>query len=190
MNFLELFLTAVGLAMDAFAVAICIGLAISEANFRKALTVGLYFGIFQAMMPLLGYLLGMQFSSKIISFDHWVAFVLLGFIGGKMVKGCFSQDQAIAPENVSLEFKQMIPLAVATSIDALAAGVSFAFLQVDIIPAVSFIGLVTLTLSAGGVKIGQVFGARFKAQAELVGGVILILIGLKILLEHTGILTL
>lgn len=204
MSLVELFFIAVGLSMDAFAVAICTGLSMQKVSWKILMTVGLYFGVFQAVMPLIGYLLGSQFADKIISFDHWIAFLLLCFIGGKMIKdsfakegctdteeGCLNMEQGCTnTEKVSLTFKKMLPLALATSVDALAVGVSFAFLKVDIVPAVSFIGVTTLLLSMGGVKIGNVFGVRFKSKAELAGGIILILIGLKIILEHTGILIL
>lgn len=189
MSLLELLLIAVGLSMDAFAVSICSGLSMRKVTLRKALVVGLYFGGFQAAMPLAGYLLGSGFSHLITAYDHWVAFLLLGFIGGKMVRDGFSGDDGCAEcQEASLGLRDMLPLALATSIDALAVGVSFAFLQVRIIPAVSFIGITTLTLSMAGVKIGNVFGTRFKSKAELAGGVILILMGAKILLEHMGII--
>ena len=179
-----MFLIAVGLSMDAFAVAICAGLSMKKVDIAKALIVGLYFGAFQAAMPLAGYLAARLFADKIISFDHWVAFALLCFIGGRMVAGSFKSEGAI--NAVSLKPAQMLPLALATSVDALAVGVSFAFLQVRIVPAVAFIGLTTLALSMAGVKVGSIFGAKFKSKAEFAGGVVLILIGLKILLEHTA----
>lgn len=191
MGIVELFLIAVGLSMDAFAVSVCKGLAMKQCTFRKAGIVGLYFGVFQALMPLVGYLLGVQFKDAITSIDHWIAFVLLGIIGGNMIKearqdGC--EDGCCEHTDESLDFKTMIGLAVATSIDALAVGVTFAFLHVNIVPAVIFIGVITFTISAAGVKIGNVFGTKYQSKAELVGGVILILIGCKILLEHLGIL--
>jgi len=206
MHLLELLLIAIGLSMDAFAVAITIGLSTQKSIFRKALVVGLYFGIFQAAMPLIGFLIGTQFADMIIAYDHWIAFVLLCIIGGKMIyeslrkEGCKDrrcpdgtcEDRTCPggkkPENREISPKPavMLPFAIATSIDALAVGVSFAFLQVDIVPAVSIIGITTLLLSAAGVKIGNIFGGRFKARAEFVGGVILVLIGLKIVLEHMG----
>ncbi len=192
MNLFELLIIAVGLSMDAFAVAICKGLAMDKICIGKAGIVGLYFGIFQAGMPLIGYFLGVQFKDYITSFDHWVAFALLAIIGFNMLKesrekGC-AECGCSSDVNDSLGFKQMSVLAVATSIDALAAGVSFAFLEVDIAPAASFIGVITFTLSVIGVKIGNVFGAKFKSKAEMAGGIILILMGLKILLEHLGVL--
>ena len=204
MTLLELLLIAIGLSMDAFAVAICKGLTMAKASLKKSLTVGLYFGVFQAVMPLIGYIIANQFAGKIIAFDHWIAFVLLCFIGGKMIvesrkkeccpgggglaeacqdKSCPSEKQPDDRE-ASLKPAQMLPLAIATSIDALAVGVSFAFLRVDIIPAVSFIGATTLVISMVGVKIGNIFGRRYKSAAELAGGIILLLIGIKILLEH------
>jgi len=191
MNILELFFIAVGLSMDAFAVAICIGLTLKKVTIKKALIVGLYFGIFQAVMPLIGYLTGTLFASQIKAYDHWLAFILLGFLGGRMIVGSFEKeaDSESKPE-ASLGLKAMLPLAVATSIDALAVGVGFAFLEVAIIPAVVLIGVSTLTLSMAGVKIGNVFGIRFKSKAEFAGGVILILMGAKILLEHLEILAL
>lgn len=253
MNILELFLTAVGLSMDAFAVSVCMGLTMPKATLKKALIVGLYFGIFQAAMPLTGYLLGTQFADKITAYDHWIAFTMLVAIGGKMIleslgkkelespkteaaiitqendreekttviteegviimeeeaaaaereeavnpereevmvaegeaAGIGSEEVVITPgqEEASLAPGKMLPLALATSIDALAMGVSFAFLKVNIIQAVLFIGLTTLLLSMTGVKVGNVFGTRFKSKAEFVGGAILVLMGLKILLEH------
>jgi putative Mn2+ efflux pump MntP len=186
-SLLELFLIAVGLSMDAFAVAVCHGLTMRRAGFGKALTVGLYFGAFQAGMPLLGFFAGARFADKIAAYDHWVAFALLLLIGGKMVRDSFGGECPDAREEASLRFRKMLPLSLATSVDALAVGVSFSFLQVEILPAASLIGAVTLVLSAAGVKIGSAFGARFKAGAELAGGLILILIGVKLLLEHLGI---
>lgn len=183
MSLFELFLTAIGLSMDAFAVAICIGFALEKIRLQQALIVGLYFGVFQAGMPLLGYLLGSQLAGGIIAFSHWIAFFLLSFIGGQMIRESFSKAEGIE-EEVSLRFAHMLPLALATSIDALAAGVSYAFLQVKVVPAVSFIGVVTLLLSMAAVQIGSIFGTRSKSKAQLIGGIILILIGLKILLEH------
>jgi len=184
MTLIELFIIAVGLSMDAFAVAICIGLTLRRFTLRKALTVGLYFGIFQAGMPLIGYLTGTLFAAEIRAYDHWFAFVLLGFLGGKMIWGSLQKEDVKTEEEAHLGLKTMIPLAVATSIDALAVGVGFAFLEVNIVPAVVLIGIATLTLSMTGVKIGNVFGLRFKSKAEFAGGLILILMGTKILVEH------
>ncbi len=190
MNLFELFLIAIGLSMDAFAVAICTGLSMKKRDMKKSLIVGLYFGIFQAVMPLIGYCLGSQFADKITAFDHWTAFLLLAFIGGRMIKGSLEHTPACTgSQEASLSFKAMLPLALATSIDALAIGVSFAFLKVRILPVISVIGLVTLLLSMLGVKIGNAFGLKFKQKAELVGGIILVLMGWKILLEHTGMLS-
>lgn len=187
MSLIELFLIAVGLSMDAFAVSVCKGLAMPKCTVKKAGIVGLWFGGFQAAMPLIGYMLGVQFESLITSIDHWIAFVLLGIIGANMVKESRGGDDCEEADE-SLDVRTMFGLAVATSIDALAVGVTFAFLHVNIVPAVSFIGVITFTLSAAGVKIGNVFGMKYKAKAELAGGLILILMGCKILLEHLGVL--
>ena len=181
MGLIELFLIAVGLSMDAFAVSVCKGLAMPKCTFKKAAIVGLWFGGFQALMPAIGYILGAQFQEAIASIDHWIAFVLLALIGEAL-------DNDEEEADASLDVKTMFLLAVATSIDALAIGITFAFLKVNIIPAVCFIGIVTFIISFAGVKIGNVFGARYKNKAEIVGGVILILLGLKILLEHLGFL--
>ena len=182
MSTYELFIIAVGLSMDALAVAICKGLSMAKMSWKKGIIVGLWFGGFQALMPLIGYLLGAQFESKITAFDHWIAFILLGLIGGNMIREGVSGDEEKTDDSVSI--KSMLPLAIATSIDALAVGVTFAFLRVNIIYAVSFIGVITFLLSTVGVKVGNVFGARYKSKAEIAGGVILILMGLKILIEH------
>ena len=186
MGLIELFLIAVGLSMDAFAVSVCKGLAMPKCTFKKAAIVGLWFGGFQAVMPAIGYVLGAQFQEAIASIDHWIAFVLLALIGGNMIHEALDNDEEEA--DASLNVKTMFLLAVATSIDALAIGITFAFLKVNIIPAVCFIGIVTFIISFAGVKIGNVFGARYKNKAEIVGGIILILLGLKILLEHLGFL--
>lgn len=186
MGLIELFLIAVGLSMDAFAVSVCKGLAMPKCTFKKAAIVGLWFGGFQALMPAIGYVLGAQFQETIASIDHWIAFVLLALIGGNMIHEALDNDEEKA--DASLDVKTMFLLAVATSIDALAIGITFAFLKVNIIPAVCFIGIVTFIISFAGVKIGNVFGARYKNKAEIVGGIILILLGLKILLEHLGFL--
>ncbi len=235
MGIVELFLIAVGLSMDAFAVSVCKGLAMRRCTWKKGVIVGLYFGGFQALMPLLGYALGVQFKEVITSIDHWIAFILLGLIGLNMVRealgDCETDEEeeesldvrtmlglAIATsidalavgvtfaflqvqivpalgdcetdeeEEESLDVRTMLGLAIATSIDALAVGVTFAFLQVQIVPAVCFIGGITFTLSVAGVKIGNIFGTKYKSKAELAGGVILFLMGCKILLEHLGIL--
>lgn len=182
-GFFELLSLAVGLSMDAFAVSICKGLSVSKVCPKHMLICGLYFGGFQALMPLIGYLLGVNFRSMIASVDHWIAFVLLSLIGANMLRESFSKDK---DENVDASFgvKTMLLMAVATSIDALAVGVTFAFLEVNIVPAVSFIGITTFIFSAAGVLIGNIFGAKWKNKAGFAGGAILILIGLKILIEH------
>lgn len=185
MDIFTLFTLAVGLSMDAFAVAVCKGLAMNKLTLKKAAAVGAWFGGFQALMPAAGYLLGVQFKDKISSIDHWIAFILLGLIGINMIREAYSKEEEEADE--SLEIKEMFVLAVATSIDALAVGVTFAFLSVHIWMAVTFIGIITFLLSMAGVKAGNVFGTKYKAKAELAGGVILILLGIKILLEHIGI---
>ena len=186
MGLIELFLIAVGLSMDAFAVSVCKGLAMPKCTFKKAAIVGLWFGGFKALMQAIGYILGAKLQEAIASIDHWIAFVLLALIGGNMIHEALDNDEEEA--DASLDVKTMFLLAVATSIDALAIGITFAFLKVNIIPAVCFIGIVTFIISFAGVKIGNVFGARYKNKAEIVGGVILILLGLKILLEHLGFL--
>ena len=186
MSIWELFVIAVGLSMDAFAVSVCKGLSAGRVRLGHALTAGIWFGGFQALMPFLGWLLGSRFQSFISSVDHWIAFVLLGLIGANMVRESREHDDESVSD--SFRFMTMLPLAVATSIDALAVGVTFAFLQVDIVPAVSFIGATTFVLSCIGVKIGHVFGTKYKSRAELFGGIVLILMGLKILLEHLGFL--
>lgn len=186
MGLLELFILAVGLSMDAFAVSVCKGLAMPKISVRKAGIVGLWFGGFQALMPMIGYLLGYQFREKITAVDHWIAFILLAFIGLNMIKEACSADCEKADD--SLAFKTMFLLAVATSIDALAVGITFAFLDVHIYAAVAFIGITTFIISAAGVKIGNVFGTKYKSKAELAGGIILVLLGIKILLEHLSVL--
>lgn len=182
-GFFELLSLAVGLSMDAFAVSICKGLSVNRVRPKHMLICGLYFGGFQMLMPLIGYLLGVNFRSMIASVDHWIAFVLLSLIGANMLRESFSKDK---DENVDASFgvKTMLLMAVATSIDALAVGVTFAFLEVNIVPAVSFIGITTFVFSAAGVLIGNIFGTKWKNKAEFAGGAILILIGLKILIEH------
>lgn len=183
MSLVELFILAVGLSMDAFAVAVCKGLSMPRLNKKHAIIIGLYFGGFQAGMPLIGYYLGYHFKEAITSVDHWIAFILLVLIGGNMVKESFSRcdEEDLDP---SVDFKTMTVLAIATSIDALAVGVTLAFLNVHIVPAVSFIGITTFLLSVTGVKAGNLFGMRYKSRAEWVGGVILILMGANILIEH------
>ena len=185
MSLWELFVIAVGLSMDAFAVAICKGLSVGRVRGSHAVTAGIYFGGFQMLMPLLGYLLGVRFQEIIAGVDHWIAFLLLSIIGINMVRESREESEDV---DCSFSFRSMLPLALATSIDALAVGVTFAFLQVDILPAITFIGLTTFLLSAAGVQVGALFGARFRSKAELAGGLILMLMGIKILLEHLGIL--
>lgn len=186
MGIVELFILAIGLSMDAFAVSVCKGLAMEKCSFRKAAVCGVWFGGFQALMPLLGYLLGYQFREYITAIDHWIAFVLLAIIGGNMIKESLSEEEEEADD--SLDVKTMFLMAVATSIDALAVGVTFAFLpDTNIVAAVLFIGVITFTLSTAGAKIGNIFGARYKSKAEFAGGAILVLLGLKILLEHLGV---
>ena len=187
MTLLELFLIAVGLSMDAFAVSVCKGLSTQKLKVKHYLTVGAWFGGFQALMPTLGYLLGSSFEMYINRFDHWIAFVLLAAIGGNMIKESLEKGEDKLDD--SFAFKTMLLLAVATSIDALAVGITFALLpDVNIVAAVCFIGATTFILSAVGLKVGNIFGLKYKNKAEFVGGAILILIGLKILLEHLGII--
>ena len=185
MSFVELFLIAVGLSMDAFAVSICKGLSVKKLSAKHALLAGVYFGGFQFLMPIIGYLLGFRFEHFITNIDHWIAFVLLAFIGGNMIKESFGKSEEL---NDDFSFKTMLLMAVATSIDALAVGITFAFLNVSILPAAGLIGVTTFIIAAVGIYIGNVFGARYKAKADLAGGVILVLIGLKILLEHLGVI--
>lgn len=202
MTMLELLLIAVGLSMDAFAVSICRGVTLSGVTLQKSALVGAWFGLFQAGMPLAGYLIGSRFAAAVVAYDHWVAFGLLALIGGNMIRGVLwpgkeeeSPCAGEAPRSGMLPLRQepdlkwraMLPLALATSIDALAVGISFAFLGIDIIPAVTLIGLVTFVIAVVGVTIGTVVGDRFRERAELCGGIILILLGLHILLEHMGI---
>ncbi len=187
MSLTELFVIAVGLSMDAFAVAVCKGLAVKKAGIKQMLLAGVWFGGFQALMPAIGYFLGATFEEYITKIDHWIAFILLGIIGANMIKEALSKDEECA--NGSMNFKEMLTLAVATSIDALAVGITFALLpDVNIGAAVGFIGVITLVLSAVGIKIGNIFGVKYKSKAELAGGIILILMGLKILLEHLGVI--
>jgi len=200
MSFFELSILALGLSMDAFAVAVCLGLTMAKVSIRKALIVGLYFGSFQAGMPVIGYIVAIQFSEQIDQYSHWVVFGLLAFLGIKMIWGSFKKERCSDREcpnepctdrkcpnvrqDVTLKPSKMIPLALATSVDAMAVGVSFAFLQISIVPAVSLIGITTLALSILGVKIGNAFGSKFKSKAEMAGGIILLLMGLWVLLEN------
>lgn len=192
MSTAELFILALALSMDAFAVAVCRGLAVPKAGIKEGLTAGLYFGGFQALMPLLGYILGVQFRAYITSVDHWIAFILLGIIGLQMIRESREKEDGAETPCLHAEnpfaVKTMLVLAVATSIDALAVGITLAFLEAPILPAVLLTGATTFCLSAAGVRIGNIFGARYKAKAELAGGIVLILIGTKILAEHLGIL--
>lgn len=185
MGILELFILAVGLSMDAFAVSICKGLSLGKIKPKHMAIAGAWFGGFQALMPLIGYLLGSFFADIVSKYSHWVAFILLLIIGGNMIKESFGEDEEV---DGGMDVKTMLMMAIATSIDALAVGVSFAFLKVNIVAAVAFIGCVTFIFSAAGVKIGSLFGTRYKSKAELAGGIILILIGLKTLLEGLGVL--
>ena len=183
MGLAELFILAIGLSMDAFAVSICKGLATEKLKIKHTIIAGLWFGGFQALMPLIGYFLGTTFEKYVTAIDHWIAFVLLGAIGGNMIKEAFSDGEN--ETDGSFGIKTMLIMAIATSIDALAIGITFALLpDVNIIAAVSFIGIITFVLSAIGVKLGNVFGAKYKSKAELTGGIILIFLGLKILIEH------
>jgi len=182
MSLCELFAIAVGLSMDAFAVSICKGLSVKACRLRHMLLCGLYFGVFQGAMPLAGYLLGSRFESLVTAVAPYIAFVLLALIGGNMIREARGGDEECVNDDFS--FRAMIPLAVATSIDALAIGISFAFLGVDIVPAVSFIGIVTFACCTAGVKIGCLFGSRYQSKAQLFGGIVLIAMGAKILLEH------
>ena len=191
MGFLELFLIGVGLSMDAFAVAICQGLSMTKIKWGHALTVGLYFGGFQALMPFTGWMLGSQFAGRIQQYDHWVAFVLLVLIGGNMIREALSGEEDEAEDaaiGAGLDHKKLFLMAIATSIDALAVGVTFAFLDTAILPAIGIIGTTTFFISVAGVAVGCWFGARYKKRAEITGGVILVLLGVKILLEHLGVI--
>lgn len=192
MGFIELFLVGVGLSMDAFAVAVCKGLGMSRINWRHAVIVALFFGGFQALMPLIGWALGTQFSSLITPIDHWVAFGLLALIGSKMLWDAFRGDDDCADceEGDGLDVRELVLMAIATSIDALAVGITFAFLGVNILAAVALIGVTTFVFSFAGVAIGNQFGSRFEKPATVTGGIVLILLGVKILLEHTGLLVL
>ena len=186
MNLLEIVFIGIGLAMDAFAVPICKGLSMKKINWKSVIIISLYFGLFQAGMPVLGYFLGSAFSNFVQQVDHWIAFILLAIIGGNMIKD--STDDEVEKRNDRVDFKTMLVLAIATSIDALAVGVTFAFFQVNLLLAITIIGGITFVLSFLGVLIGNKFGDKFQNRAELAGGIILIIIGLKILLEHLGIL--
>ena len=193
MGFVELFLIGVGLSMDAFAVSICKGLGMKRLNMKQALVIGLFFGGFQALMPLIGWALGTQLADFITPIDHWIAFILLALIGGKMLLDAFSggdEEDSGEPKDARLDLKELLMLAIATSVDALAVGITFAFLGVNIVVAIAVIGVTTFALSVVGVAVGHAFGARYEKGATIAGGIVLILIGCKILLEHLGILTL
>ncbi len=190
MGFVELLLIGVGLSMDAFAVAICKGLGMSRLNMKQAAVIALFFGAFQAIMPLIGWAAGSWLADLITPIDHWVAFALLAFVGGKMLWDAFHEEDDENPDQMDakLDLRELLMLAIATSIDALAVGITFAFLQTDIVPSVAIIGCTTFVISFAGVAVGHFFGARFEKPATIVGGVVLILIGLKILLEHLGVI--
>ena len=193
MGFVELFLIGVGLSMDAFAVSICKGLGMKRLNMGQALVIGLFFEGFQALMPLIGWALGTQLADFITPIDHWIAFILLALIGGKMLFDAFRGDdegEAGEPKDTRLDLKELLMLAIATSIDALAVGITFAFLGVNIVWAIAVIGVTTFALSVVGVAVGHAFGARYEKGATIAGGIVLILIGCKILLEHLGIIAL
>ena len=182
MTLLEIFLIGIGLSMDAFAVAICKGLAMKKITWQKSGVVGLWFGGFQALMPMIGYFLGIQFEEYITAYDHWIAFGLLLLIGANMIKESFSKEEA--DESDSLRFQHMLLLAIATSIDALAVGITFAFLDTPILEAITIIGITTMIISIVGVVIGNYFGGKYKHKAELVGGILLVLLGVRILIQH------
>ena len=191
MGFIELLLIGVGLSIDAFAVSICQGISMTKIKWGHALTVGLYFGGFQALMPFTGWMLGSQFAGRIQQYDHWVAFVLLLLIGGNMIREALSGEEDEAEDaaiGAGLDHKKLFLMAIATSIDALAVGVTFAFLDTAILPAIGIIGTTTFFISVAGVVVGCWFGARYKKRAEITGGVILVLLGVKILLEHLGVI--
>ena len=187
MEIYEILLISIGLAMDAFAVSICKGLSMKKMNWENAVIIALYFGVFQALMPLIGDFLGMTFESIVTTFDHWVAFALLTLIGGGMIKESFDDEDD--KKNDRVDFKTMVVLAIATSIDALAVGITFAFFDVNIVLAVSIIGIITFIISVLGVKIGNRFGDKYQNKAQIMGGIILVLLGFKILLEHLGIIS-
>lgn len=182
MGLTEIIILSIGLSMDAFSVAMCKGLSMQKMSRKKAIIIALYFGIFQAIMPLIGYGLGIKFQQSIVNIDHWIAFILLTIIGINMIKEIW--NEAENENNDNIDFKNMIILAIATSIDALAIGITFAFLKCNIVFSVTCIGIITFILSLIGVKIGNMFGAKYEKKAQLVGGLILILLGIKILLEH------
>lgn len=184
MGILEILLISIGLAMDAFAVSVCKGLSMKKMNWKKAIIIALYFGIFQAIMPVIGYFFGVSFQGLVTKIDHWIILGILAFIGGNMIKESFDKEKTEANDNIDI--KTMTLLAIATSIDALAVGITFAFFKIKLLSVVTLIGVITFILCIFGVKIGNKFGTKYERKAELVGGIILILIGLKILLEHLG----
>lgn len=186
MGILEVILLGIGLAMDAFAVSICKGLSMKRMNWKNAMIIAFYFGVFQAIMPAIGYFLGTTFESFVTAIDHWIAFILLSFIGGNMIKESFNSEDE--DKNDRVDFKTMIVLAIATSIDALAVGITFAFFDVNVIVAVSIIGVITFFISLLGVKVGNKFGDKYQNKAELMGGILLVLLGIKILVEHLNII--
>ena len=183
MGLIEIILIAVGLSMDAFAVSVTLGLSVKKPKIKEFLIPGIYFGLFQAIMPLIGYFAEINFASKIQHFDHWIAFALLGFIGVNMIRESFSRKENSIAEN-PFQFMPMLLLAIATSIDALAVGITFAFFEINIFRAIIITGLITFCVSIVGVKTGNVFGAKYKSKAEFIGGAVLIMLGLKILAEH------
>lgn len=188
MGVIEIVLMGVGLAMDAFAVAVCKGLAMRKVNMRQCFLIALFFGGFQGLMPLLGWLLGRQFADSISALDHWVAFVLLGYIGGKMIYDAIKErDETVEIEQMDppLEMKELVMLSIATSIDALAVGVTLSFMETNIWLDIAIIGVLTFFIAGAGVFVGNIFGSRFKSKAEFAGGLILVILGVKILLEHT-----
>ena len=189
--FIEIFLIGVGLAMDAFAVSICKGLCMTKLKKKQAVVIALYFGGFQALMPLIGWVLGIRFQQYIVSIDHWIAFVLLAIIGGKMIYEAIKDDEGACCElyDAPLNHKELVVLAIATSIDALAVGITFAFLDTPILPAIAIIGISTFFICLLGVVVGNIFGSKYKNKAEFAGGLILVIIGIKILLDHLGILS-
>lgn len=186
MGILEIILLGIGLAMDAFAVSICKGLSMKRMNWKNAIIIAFYFGVFQAIMPVIGYFLGTTFENFVTAVDHWIAFILLSFIGGNMIKESFNSEDE--DKNDRVDFKTMIVLAIATSIDALAVGITFAFFDVNVIVAVSIIGVITFFISLLGVKVGNKFGDKYQNKAELMGGILLVLLGIKILVEHLNII--
>ena len=183
MSIIEIALIGVGLAMDAFAVSICKGLAMRRMNYKKAIIIAAFFGVFQALMPALGYVLGTTFANMIAAIDHWIAFILLALIGANMIKEALSSDDDECQDD-SLRLGDLIMLSIATSIDALAVGITFAFFNVSLLLSVSMIGIITFIICVIGVKVGNVFGEKYKSKAELAGGLILIVMGAKILIDH------